>query len=273
MNHQGVIALDIDGTLSHQGKPVEERLTRGLKTLHEKGWIIYLVTGRTFAFSQLAISHLDFPYFLALQNGADILKMPEKKQMHQTYVDDAFIKTLDRIYAKYPEDYLIYSGHALGDLCYYRGENMSEVGHKYIKELKALTSTHCQNVADFTHFNQKQFPLFKCFGQRREMIALEEELLELPDISPVRIRDVVDRSYDLVMIAHKGVDKGGALRLLGKDGPFIAAGDDRNDIPMLKKADFGISVGEGLKEYADVCCKPEELLDMLLKGTNQCKNG
>ena len=74
---KGVIALDIDGTLTDETHQVPNEVAVFLASLVADGWEIVFITGRTFRWVRNALSHLTFPYHLAVQNGAIILKMPQ----------------------------------------------------------------------------------------------------------------------------------------------------------------------------------------------------
>ena len=78
MEHKGWIALDIDGTITDATHHAPKEVVDFLHSLVDCGWEIVLITGRTFSFCHFVVRELDFPFYLGIQNGADILLMPKK---------------------------------------------------------------------------------------------------------------------------------------------------------------------------------------------------
>jgi hydroxymethylpyrimidine pyrophosphatase-like HAD family hydrolase len=60
------------------------------------------------------------------------------------------------------------------------------------------------------------------------------------------IKDPITKGVYNILITAQGVTKGGALRKVRsfflKKAPFIAAGDDLNDVSMLQEADIAIAM-------------------------------
>ena len=123
---KGLITLDIDGTLTPSLHSIPGEVVTFLHHLVDIGWEVALITGRVFSFAEKPLSVLDFPYYLAVQNGADILFMPEKKRVHHRYLSAEKIAEIDAIYAGVAEDFIIYAGYEKGDFCYYRRERFSK---------------------------------------------------------------------------------------------------------------------------------------------------
>ena len=104
-------------------------------------------------------------------------------------------------------------------------------------------------------------------GNAHEMESLESALaLRFPDMLSVHtIRS--PRYHDwLCEIAPAGVDKWSSVLSLRPRGKFqqrkFAAGDDRNDLPMIIGAGLGVAMGNAAKR-----CKTQQI--MLLVATNQ----
>lgn len=259
---KGIIALDIDGTLTDLKHQIAGDTTKFLGDLHTDGWVIALVTGRTYSFSQMSIEHFHFPYYLAVQNGADIVLMPDKKHLIQHYIDQKTIEIVEEVYKEIDEDFLIYAGFELGDFCAYRHQNFSPKTLAYLEKLKKLTPFGWLDVNDFSDLPQKDFPMIKCFGKLDDMLKIKASLVNQP-VSVCVIRDIIDPSMHLCIITASNANKGDAIMWikdhLNISGPIIAAGDDNNDIPMLEKADVPIAVVTGpdtLKKHAKLISSP-----------------
>jgi len=249
---EGWIALDIDGTVTDARHSIPLAVRNYLQSLVEKKWNIVFLTGRTFSYSFSALKELDFPYFLAVQNGADILKMPEKKILFQNYLQTSVLHKLEKIYEGRSEDYLIYAGVEKGDFCYYRPQRFSLELLTYLEEIKTLSPEPWQALDSFTFSQEMRFPLIKCLGKEAEMHEVQEKLQKSKEIQVARIRDPMTQELFLNLITHQDVTKGKAIELLSrKEGPIIAAGDDQNDLSMFEVATVSIAMETAPREVLD----------------------
>ncbi len=62
---KGLIALDIDGTLTDNLKPTPAEVAAYLRFLSAEGWEMAFITGRTFHWGYTALKQLNFPYHFA----------------------------------------------------------------------------------------------------------------------------------------------------------------------------------------------------------------
>lgn len=242
---KGWIALDIDGTLVEGMQPIPAPVTSYLEKLHNAGWKILFITGRTFAFAERDLKAIGFPYYLALQHGADIVHMPTKTVFEECYLDSEALHHIERAFRNETGDYIVYSGFAKGDYCYYR-EGFPLNYKSYFERLQSLSNTTWQVMKTIEDLRGIRFPLVKCFGSEKAMLKISERLSEIPGLEMAVIREPVDTSLFLGLITDKDATKGKALhRVLLKAGRkkserVIAAGDDRNDLSMLREADIRI---------------------------------
>jgi hypothetical protein len=235
----------------------------------DQGWHVALLTGRIFSFAKGPLEALDFPYYLAIQNGADILYMPEKKRVHRRYLGADKLPALDDAYAGTPEDYMIYAGYEKGDFCYFRKGRISDQFRAYLKKLEALADAPWQPMDEFSFSKEEAFPLIKCAGSPAAMEALTPKIRDIEGLAVSCIRDPIDRALSLNLITHEGANKGGAVRWLKEQlAPCytIAAGDDRNDIPMLEEVDFAIAMEgapQDVIDAADLIARPAKELGII----------
>ena len=257
---RGLIALDIDGTLTDSEHQIPPEVITYLHKLYEDGWKIILVTGRMYSYAKAEAEKIDFPYYLAVQNGADILEMPNAKLADQAYFGLDVVRQLDELYKNIESDFLIYSGYATGDFCYYRSKNFPASMTSYLEKLEGLSAAPWK---DCEHFNLegKSFPLIKCVGKYDDLKPVQEKLT---GVTTSMIRDPIsDGFYHLILVTHPEATKGHAVKriqnYLGIKGPVIAAGDDMNDIPMLQIADISIAMETGPQEviaHGKIVAKP-----------------
>ena len=130
-----IFASDIDKTLTDERHIIPDQVINYLGELHKEGWEIVLLTGRTFSFAMMSVEKIDFPFHLAVQNGAEVLKMPEKEILFQTFIEKEVVYKIDAICRQYQEDFLIYSGLEGGDFCYYRTSKFSPFFLDYLEKL------------------------------------------------------------------------------------------------------------------------------------------
>lgn len=244
IQHKGWIALDIDGTITDQLHHVPPEICSYLKSLHEKGWRLIFITGRTFSFGYSVLHVLDFPYFLAVQNGADILQMPERSLLCRCYLPGDMVNALEKIYIGQQEDFIVYAGFEKGDFCYYRPSRFSKelIGH--LEKIKVFSPEPWRAVDTFEFAKHDAFPLIKCLGTEAMMQSIHRALEGVQGVFATLIRDPLAEGVYLNLVTDTQATKGNALQRViektGKKGLIIAAGDDRNDISMLERADVSI---------------------------------
>lgn len=264
---KGTIALDIDGTITRDDHLIPDEVAFYLESLFKEGWQIILVTGRTLSFALSSIQKLQFSYLLGLQNGADLLQMPEKTPLKQNYFGIEVVHALDKLYVGLEEDMLIYSGFESGDFFYYRPKKFSQKFLLYLDKLKNLAASLWQEVESFDEITQKSFPLIKCVGLKAQMEALDKKVQEIEGVRTSVIRDLINRDYYLILVTHENAIKGVAVRQLMKQfslkGPLICAGDDNNDLSMIQEADVKIVMPSAPKKLLDIA-------DIIAPPANDC---
>lgn len=257
--NKGWIALDIDGTITEELHEMPEQVADYLQTLAVEGWRVMFITGRIFSFAHSVLKTLQFPYYVALQNGADILEMPKRRLVSRSYLQETLIPELERAYLGCPEDFIVYAGYDHGDFCYYRPHHFSPNIQDYLGRLKSLSAAPWKEVEHFEDLDQKEFSLVKCFGGEEMMRSLQARLELIPDVEATLIRDTINPNFYLILITSRLATKGAAIdRIIASEdgeGLVIAAGDDLNDVTMFKRADISIvmeTAPKELLEHADI---------------------
>ncbi len=278
MKKRGVLALDIDGTLTGESHHIPDGVAHYLKDL-SVNWEIFLITGRSFTFAETTITKLEFPFYLAVQNGADILTMHDKKLILRNYIDRETLLNIDALLSDEAEDFLLYSGFELGDFCYYRPKRFSEELLKHFEELKRFSPTDWHEVETLEIDEQQSFPLIKYFAKESESYRIEELISRMDHLSVSVIRDPLNPAYHMAMITHADANKGTSLKKLlshaNMHGPVIVAGDDNNDLPMLELADCKIvmeTAPSHMLRHADIVAKASTemgIISALQKATSE----
>lgn len=259
---KGLIALDIDGTVTAEAHEIDEKVVNFLYDLTLQGWSIFFITGRPFAWSQSILHRLPFPHLLAVQNGAIVLDMPSGKIVRRRLLEKDNLSAMSKLSFEEKTDFVIYSGYENHDICYFRPKSMPQNLEAYLsRRVKALKENWVP-VEDFTNLPVSHFASFKCFAEERQAKTISETIERQLGLHAPPNRDPFDPNYYVIQVTHPEATKGSVLReVKTREKPriVIAAGDDYNDLSMLKKADIKIVMAtapEALLKMADVIAPP-----------------
>lgn len=262
---KGIIALDIDGTAAAPGKAVSWEVCQFLKQLVQDHWQIIFITGRTFHFGFQALHPLNFPYYLAVQNGAIIIEMPSQTIVGKKYLDASIIPTMEKICENHPSDFVIYGGFEYQDRCYYRAKNFSEPLLEYLENRVSTFKETWVDVPNFDNLDIDNFASVKCFGTQPSATQIADRIEKELGLHVPLIRDAFNMDYYVVQATHPEVSKGQAVRdikaILNADGIVIAAGDDYNDVSMFSVANVKVVMETApldLQKGADVIAPSAE---------------
>lgn len=246
-----LLALDLDGTIVNGTNLVPEDIKTLLKQFHERNWIIAFITGRMYSFALKSLKNIDLPYILALQNGADVLEMPDENLIKRNYFK---VRSID--FSRIPDSVipLIYTGYEGGDFCYYNPKNVPIGTQGYIETLKGLSRGRWKTFNQIEEVNDLNVPLVKFLGKREDLMKVE---VFLRSHSAIVIKDSVDPESYILLVTSREATKGKILSWIEYTHDVswvVAAGDDRNDIPLFMHSDHAIAMKHApkeLKELAD----------------------
>lgn len=263
---KGMIALDIDGTITFDHHPLDPEVISFFNVLSKDGWIFVFITGRTFLWGHEVLRKLNFPYYVAVHNGAAIFEMPLKRLVAKKYLGVSDLGRVESIFKGRKTDYIIYTETENGPRCYYRPSRMPLDLQNYLNERAKVFKEEWISLDSYEDLPIAEFPALKYFGlkQEAELMALEFERL---DMHAPSIRDPFNTDYYIIQATHSAVSKGHALRQLKSrlkvpEGKVIAAGDDNNDATMLATADIRVVMAtapEYLLKEAHVIAPPAHL--------------
>lgn len=271
---KGIIALDIDGTVTQESHTMASQVADYLTSLAKDDWKIIFITGRPFQWSYQTLKDLSFTYILAVQNGSLLIQLPEMEIVVRKYLSKDIIPRMNDICERFDTDYIIYSGLENDDICYYRPKRMSHSLLDYVKRRSSTLNEIYQAVESFHDLPITVFSSVKCFADEPQAFALSQEMEELGLHAPPN-RDPFDRRYFVIQGTHGDATKGLALKNYAKHFcghlPIIAAGDDYNDLTMLEVADIKIVMANGPQELikmADVVA-PEAKQNGIITGLEE----
>ena len=256
---KGIIALDIDGTITVSRHTLDAQVKNYLNELILEGWRLVFITGRTFAFSMSVISPIEGSYFLAVQNGAALYEMPGARCIKKNYLDRSLLFQLDTLFQNRGCGLLVESGMENADICYYKPSDFSAKELDYISFRSQISLAEWKGVSSFEELSIKEFAVGKFFADEKTAIEISEKALTLFPVSVIVIRDPFRDGHHLAHINDKRTSKGAALEACISLHPFglpiIAAGDDYNDVEMLEKSTVKIVMENGpikLRQIADI---------------------
>lgn len=257
---KGLIALDIDGTVTTTAHDLDPEVIDYFQSLHRQGWKFLFVTGRTFHWGYTVLQGLPFPFTFAVQNGAFLIEMPSRKILVKELLKADRLPLMEEICRGEPSDYTLFSGYANQDKCYWRPERFAPDLRGYLERRIEYTKEPWIAV---DHFDVEEFAAIKCFGKIESGTRIAHKIeLHLGLHAPL-IRDPFDPEMYVIQATHPDAHKGTPVALCKKlfdlTGPVIGAGDDLNDIPLLKTADIAVAMRtapEQLFQYADIIAPP-----------------
>lgn len=268
----GIIALDIDGTITDQMHLVPEGVIKYFEELVRRGWKIIFITGRPFQWSYNTLKKIRFSYHIAVQNGALLLEMPTQIIRIKKYLSKDSIQEASLVCQKYQTDFIVYSGHENNDLCYFRPSMFSPEILNYLNRRSKTLNEKWLPVSSFNNLQVQNFPSIKCFAKENEAFLMQRDFENQMGWHAPPNKDPFDPNYYVVQATHSEATKGNILReycqLVNNSGPIIVAGDDNNDESMLKLADVKIvmeNAPEKLLSIADIIA-PKAEKEGIIKG-------
>ena len=266
---QGIVALDIDGTiLSHNQRP-SPLLSATLASMERDGWKIVFATGRTRAWSIHHLEDLPFPFFVAAFNGAILFSYPEKVKIHSIPL---FLKDMYSV-APYIDRFGVFAYEMDNEeRVFVAKEKYSSFLQTHIEKRKIAQNETWTSFSSLNELPAVSYASLRFFVMKHEAAFLQQAIEKSSDLSSFVMKDSFDGDVHIVQVTAQGASKGGALRYLCKKYPpllgTIAAGDDCNDVDLLEGADIGIAVGdapEELRKIAYTTASSPETLHLALQ--------
>lgn len=262
---KGILALDIDGTITAETHTLDERVIHLLHELSKAEWKIIFLTGRPFQWGFQLLQCLSFPYALAVQNGALLIEMPSKRMMSRKYMTKDILPSMESICQKQKSDFVVYSGMENDDWCYYRPACFPSSLLSYVMQRTQSLGEKWQALQTFSQMPVSTFPSLKCFAREEQAFVLSPQIENELGLHAPPNRDPYNPEYFVVQATHVDANKGQVLRefiqMTQSSGPVIAAGNDHNDRSMLEAADVKIVMADApaaLLALADVIAPPAD---------------
>ncbi|NGX55398.1 MAG: hypothetical protein KR126chlam2_01033 [Chlamydiae bacterium] len=257
---KGTIALDIDGTITVNKHELEIPVKKYLSELIARGWRMIFLTGRSFSFATPLFHGFDGEYLMAVQNGSALYSMPAAKEKAKHYLPCRFLPAIEAVFHEEGCGFVVESGKENQDICYYKTANFTPEGRDYLNFRISISPELWVDTPSFESLPLKEFAVGKYFATKEQAHRIAEKIRKIDQFNVVVITDPYRIGYHVAHISQKEASKARALgHFMEKDGPLIVAGDDYNDVDMVKMGDVKIvmeNAPQELHSLADILAPP-----------------
>lgn len=244
MKTRGLIAIDIDGTLTAVRDHLAPEVTQFLQSLVLDGWKLLFVTGRTLSWSTKLLKSLPFPFFLSVFNGAYTVEMPDNSFIHKKYLSIDHVYQVMGLVGEQDIAIACYSAPDRSNRSFLYRNYASHLLMAHLTRRQAAVKENWIEIANLTEIPTEAFAAIRLFCLPNTAKKMSLEIEEKLTLHAPMMRDSYDDTFSVVQVTHGEVSKGDALarvlESLEKVKAVIACGDDRNDISMLKLADVPV---------------------------------
>lgn len=272
--------FDIDGTILPGDKTISKNMLNYLQSLINHNYILCFATGRNFKFASEVADLLNGSFYLAINNGAVILKYPEKTIIENHSIQKNEVEIIREHLASGNHPSIVNGTIQNGESTYIFHnppikepiQNFVDNTKKPYQQLNTLHESPDTHLAclyatiptihayDYYHAIQSDFSEnnFKLIA---DPICIGFHWLGLMPSNTGK------ENMIKYLIHHHKIQK----------SDILVAGDDWNDLEMIKNAGFSIAMGsapEGVKEHANQIigtAKEEALLLYLTKNIDSQK--
>ena len=274
LNGIKLAVFDVDGTILADDHRLPDDALQGLQKLIERGIVVSLATGRTLEMVREIAVKIDPVMPLILLNGAWIHDLQNKENWLALNLDLSIARKIVGLLKEW--DYEVIVQKAVPDAHYFYYDSFNEDNRERCSQIER-NSFRCRRVDDIyevLHEDPGEITVLDTDKRIRRCIELlEKEKLNCKltySTSPFIV------GFSWLEILNPLANKGYALDILAKKlgverAQVLAAGDNYNDIEMIKWAGVGVAVGNAvpaLKEAADIILQRNhnglcELFEML----------
>ena len=278
MKTKGLIAIDIDGTLTAVRDALSADVVAYLHSVRKEGWKFLFVTGRTLDWSCQLLDALPFDFYLSVFNGAYTLEYPKKAVIKKCFLSFERIFQVVNLVRNEDVGLAFYGAPDRFNKSFlYR----NFASHVLVNHLTARAKAVCEswteidNVMDLPTDSFASMRLFCLPHTAKKLGYLIEDATKL---NAPMMKDSYDDCFSVVQVTHPEVSKGQVLHHVlkhhGKMLKIIACGDDHNDISMLKEADCAVVMASApceVLQLADIIAPPAKE-DGIIQGIKNAIN-
>lgn len=252
---------DMDGTLLGPDSKVSVETARIISDLSRQGALITVATARTPATVVPLLADTFTTPPAIVMTGAALWQRERGEYEHAVFIDEHERHAVSAVCHKAGLHPFVYVMEDRKELAvYHDGECLTPIEQQFYDERSSLRLKHfClrQRVPD-----DCRTVLWYAMGHHEAIFAAAAELGKRCDLSLSCYFDIFDRTVAHLEIFAPGVSKASAVTEMkvrtGADR-VVVFGDNLNDIPMMKVADYAVAVGNAfdeVKEAADAVIGP-----------------
>jgi hypothetical protein len=245
---KGILALDIDGTLTGPDGEIGERTRRAVHAARESGWLVTIATGRSWAGAKRAADFLELRLPLVTFNGALIRDSVTAEILHYIPLPPEIVGSVVPALVGLGLQPLVVEDIRHGERLFTGpperdGEHTTRLLEHFRRVNVTIERVSYEQLASIGH------------AVRITVIDDPERLRGLDEVvkgSETGFRalayDDLTGPADMVQFLHPSGTKAAALRWLARQygltmADVVAVGDGINDVEMLAEAGFGVAMG------------------------------
>ncbi len=246
MKYRYLFASDMDFTLLMPGEDVTEENKKAIRLLRENGVAFTLATGRTFYLVRKFAASLDVDVPCITSNGGSLYDPKKFDEVYSVNIDETVARDVFEMLLRRDIDFAGYSGEGI----FFGPRNgRRDFFDKYNEGLKEEEKAP---LYDFS-LDMKPFPKFS----KILVVGADEETKAI--LRGNKDLECTMSTGVLMDLTAPGASKGNALLKLAEmleipEENVFAAGDNDNDLSMLKAAPHSIAMGNSSDEIK-ACCE------------------
>lgn len=246
---KGILALDIDGTLTGPDGAIGERTRRAVHAAGEHGWIVTIATGRSWAGAKPVAGQLELRIPIVTYNGALVLDSVSGKILHCLPLAPELVGEIVSALVELGLQPVVIEDLRNGERVF-TGPEEYDGPHtqRWLKHMREINKLPVERLsyADLARVGH---------AVRVQVLDDEDHLRGVAELGVGREKEFrilgspdMPGEAELIQFLHPSSTKADALTHLA--GRFdltladvVAVGDGYNDIEMLTEAGFGVAMG------------------------------
>lgn len=251
-----LLALDVDGTLAARGNEVTAATVGALRELSSTGMTIALCTGRRYRSAGPILEALELSLHVVCLGGA-LVKDPQGETFSSTCFSPEHFAKLARLIREQGQAVIAQCDRPSCDFAIDGSVSWNAETGLYHR----INETHAEWRAELYAEEREDVLVVGCFGSLSQMSELRSAIEgAFPDEYTVHVLRSVGPDAWYCEVLQRGVDKWTGLsqlaaRLGVAPAKICAAGDERNDIPVLQQVGLGVAMENGRDEVKEIAAR------------------
>lgn len=255
---KGIVALDIDGTLTGPDGMIGERTRHAVHAAGESGWIVTIATGRSWAGAKAAADELRLRIPIVTYNGALVRDSETLEILHYIPLPPSVVGSVVPALVDRGLQPMV-----IEDIR--EGERTFTGPPEYDGEHASYWLEHVQNNFRTT-VERLPYDELARVGHAVRIVVFDSverlrDIERIADGHEADFRLLINEAFaghtDWVQFLHPSSTKAYAVEWLASEygltmADVVAVGDGINDIEMLTEAGFGVSMGNASEQVQAV---------------------